>query len=840
MHLNLMLPSSSRRLRNFRRGVGQSSRFRNLIAAADWTGLWLSLGYGFAALWLGVSQPSCSAADGPCWLAGIELSPTNGASVSSDQETPAAGEQPRATVDDHGWRFTLRAPAADWYQPNFDDREWSEGQGGFGTVGTPGSRIGTEWNSPDIWLRRRSVWQAVPARPALWIHHDEDAQVFLNGVEVARLSGYTTGYQLILLEGDARAALRAGENVLALTCHQTAGGQYIDAHLVDADNMPQMLPIQRRDLPFKSALITPWGESLSKSVDEVIPWSEYPRPAFQRSDWTNLNGKWKYAITDSSQTEAPGEWNGDILVPFALESKLSGVQRLLKPSQSLWYRRSFELSPPESARTLLHFEAVDYECWVYLNGEKLGHHRGGHTPFSFDVTTAIHPGVNEVTVRVLDHTEGMQLRGKQVLDPNGIWYTQVSGIWQTVWMEQVPESYFSTVKTETDANTGVVRFKPELGGSAVPGMRWEVRIVEQGQDVAIGQAKASEGIELTVPEAKLWSPASPHLYDVHYRLLDANGSVVDQVSSYVGIRSIAKVRDSEGRWQLTLNGQPIFHWGPLDQGWWPDGLLTPPSDAALRFDVDYLKAAGFNMIRKHIKVEPRRFYEYCDRIGMMVWQDQVSGGTSPAWTRLAPSPEDANWSDQDHQQYMLELDRMITHLENHPSVVMWVPFNEAWGQHRTVAVGEWTRERDASRLVNIASGGNFWPVGDVVDHHEYPHPGFPFDAQRDREFVMVVGEFGGHGLPIRGHLWNPEMDNWGYGGLPKNAEEYLERYEESLRRLRELRERGIAAGVYTQTTDVEGEINGLMTYDRRVIKIPAQQLRALHVKYGFSAPITER
>jgi hypothetical protein len=279
---------------------------------------------------------------------------------------------------------------------------------------------------------------------------------------------------------------------------------------------------------------------------------------------------------------------------------------------------------------------------------------------------------------------------------------------------------------------------------------------------------------------------------------------------------------------MTLNGKPIFHLGPLDQGWWPDGLLTPPSDEAMLFDIEFLKAAGFNMIRKHIKIEPRRYYAHCDRLGVMVWQDQVSGGKNPPWTRLDLNPQDAEWPAAAHEQFMLEFEHMIDSLDGHPSIVVWTPFNEAWGQHLTTAVGEWAVKRDPSRIINIASGGNFWRVGDVVDHHEYPHPAFPFNAERYTDFVQVVGEFGGHGYPIKDHLWEDTGAVWGYGNLPKTLDELKGRYKTSCERLAALKAKGIAAGVYTQTTDVETEINGLMTYDRRVIKISAEELKAFH------------
>ena len=352
--------------------------------------------------------------------------------------------------------------------------------------------------------------------------------------------------------------------------------------------------------------------------------------------------------------------------------------------------------------------------------------------------------------------------------------------------------------------------------------------VKDGETTVADVRGNGEEISAIVKDARLWSPAAPHLYGLELTLFDNTGRAVDRVNSYAGIRTVGKVRDKDGHLRFTLNGKELFHWGPLDQGWWPDGLLTPPSDEAMAFDIEFLKSAGFNMIRKHIKVEPRRYYYHCDRLGMMLWQDQVSASHNPPWTRMKPDPKDAEWPDEHHEQFILELARMIDTLENHPSIVVWVPFNEAWGQHRTVEVGEWVMKRDPSRLVNIASGGNFWPVGDVADAHKYPDPGFPFDPGRFNAFINVVGEFGGHGYPVDGHLWDSSRRNWGYGGLPKSKEEYHERYMKSLHMLNELRAQGIAAGVYTQTTDVENEINGLMTYDRKVIKIPVDELAKRH------------
>ena len=718
-------------------------------------------------------------------------------------------------VDD--WKYTLRNPAGNWEKADYDDSDWQTGAGGFGARSTPGARVGTSWHTKNIWLRKSVPLKTVPAKPALLIHHDEGAEVFINGMRVATFKGFTSKYGVEPIEVSKRSAIKAGLNVIAVHCKQTTGGQFIDVHLVDADAVPKLPEPKRGTKPFVSELITRWGEQVTPDN----AWTEYPRPQLRRDNWTNLNGQWDYAITPVKQQRPPGKWSGKILVPFSLESRLGGVQRLLDSSEALWYRREFHARRTAGRRVLLNFEAVDYRCEAFVNGTSVGKHQGGNTPFSFDISGALKDGGNELIVRVEDETEAWQLRGKQTLNARGIWYTQVSGIWQTVWMEEVPQVFVEAVKVTTRIG-GDVSLRITANGRAVG----EAEVVARLDGKEVARVKGGVGdLKLKIANPRLWSPDSPVLYDLEIRM---NGDVVH---SYAGIREVGKAKDAEGRWRFTLNGEAIFHWGPLDQGWWPDGLLTPPSDEAMLFDIEWLKQAGFNMIRKHIKVEPRRYYYHCDRLGMMVWQDQVSGGRNPKWTRLQATPEDAVWPAGEHGQFMLELERMIAALESHPSIVVWVPFNEAWGQHQTVEVGKWTVKRDPSRLVNIASGGNFWPVGDVVDEHRYPHPGFPFELGGDGrfdDFIKVVGEFGGHGYPVQGHLWDANRRNWGYGGLPKDAAEYKERYVTSINMLNELRARGIAAGVYTQTTDVEGEINGLMTYDRKVIKIPAGELAKLH------------
>ncbi len=718
------------------------------------------------------------------------------------------------------WNYTFNKPGDGWNSVGFDASSWERGEAGFGAGNPPGSFVQTEWNGKDIWLRRAVQLKAVPANPAWLVHHDEDLALYLNGEEVLNLDGYSTSYQLIPLTAAAKSALKKGSNLLAAHCLQTAGGQYVDVHLVDMDNLPALADLLDITMLPGRKFLTEWGEKL----DPENVWQDYPRPQMKRNEWANLNGQWQYAVVEKSSGR-PRNWMGSILVPFCIESQLSGVQRLLQPYEALWYRRTFDYGGDKSKRMLLHFEAVDYASTCWVNGQEVGSHIGGNLPFSFDITDALKKGENEIVLQVTDATGQYQLRGKQVSNPGGIFYTQVSGIWQTVWLEQVPQTYFKGITVHADMD-GRVKVDAEYTGEI--GFV-ELQVLDGRKQVAAARsAQGSSSVAVKVKNPKLWSPDNPHLYNLKVRLLSDDSQVLDEVDSYAGLRTIGKKADANGNWRFTLNGKEIFHWGPLDQGWWPDGLLTPPSFDAVKFEIDWLKKAGFNMIRKHIKVEPGVYYYYCDKAGMMVWQDQVSGTPPPPWTQLRPNPTDADWPDEQHEQWMTELEEMISLLESFPSIVVWTPFNEAWGQHRTMEVGQWIADRDPSRLINIASGGNFWPVGDIADQHAYPNPSFPLQDVRFDDYVKVVGEFGGHGWPVEGHLWNDSKNNWGYGGLPKTIDEYLDRYEESIRVLAELKRRGVSAGVYTQTTDVEGEINGLMSYDRKVIKIPAKELAEIN------------
>ncbi|WP_348223472.1 glycoside hydrolase family 2 TIM barrel-domain containing protein [Luteolibacter sp.] len=563
---------------------------------------------------------------------------------------------------------------------------------------------------------------------------------------------------------------------------------------------------------------------------------------------------WSYLIAPQGEDEAvlkqmiAGEMKGElatgvsqflnkILVPFCPESSLSGVGKLVDPDQSLWYRRELPAKLVAGERTLLHFEAVDYETTVWVNGRDIGKHVGGHTPFAFDITSALKDDGNEVVVRVHDATEGWQLRGKQALKPKGITYTRVTGIWQTVWLEQVPERRIDDLDFETlmeDATARSLRLTAKLAGAPVKGESLRVSVSFEGKEVAT--TKGGEKLSIPIPEPRLWTPETPSLYDLKVELLDGSGKILDSVQSYTALRTIGKIRDMSGNLRIALNGKEIFLLGPLDQGWWPDGLLTPPSDEAMVSDLKFLKAAGFNLVRKHVKVENARYYYQCDRLGLAVWQDQVSAGmwekdppqgASPPWSRLAPNPKDATWPEAAKQQWIIEYKAMVDQLRDHPSVIVWCPFNESWGQHDSMEIGKMAKDYDPTRLVCIASGGNFWPVGDIASQHHYPDPEFPLDDKRFKDFIKVCGEMGGHGFTVPDHLWDPGTFKWGYGGVLESLDDLKYHYKRTMSLLGPLREFGLSAAVYTQTSDVENEVNGLLTYDR-IPKVEAAWLKEIN------------
>lgn len=552
--------------------------------------------------------------------------------------------------------------------------------------------------------------------------------------------------------------------------------------------------------PAPGSLMTRWAAQ----VDPATVHSEYPRPQLVREAWTNLNGLWDYAVRPAADAQ-PEAFDGKILVPFPIQSALSGVKKDVKPEETLWYRRTFVLEKPaEGTRFLLHFGAVDWASTVYVNGQAVGEHKGGFDPFTFDVTDALDfdkPG-QEVVVAVQDPTDAeSQPRGKQVLKPNGIWYTAVTGIWQTAWLEAVPTKRIDALKIVPDVDAKSVVITPTVVGGEGDD---EVRVFVFDGDAVVAEAtgKAGEPISVTLADPKLWSPGSPFLYDLKVTAGD------DAVGSYFGMRKIALGRDEAGVLRLMLNDKPLFQYGPLDQGWWPDGLYTAPTDEAMKYDLDVTKQLNFNMIRKHVKIEPARWYRYCDEMGFLVWQDMPSAD---------------NKTDESKTQFEAEWKAIIDSLHNHPSIVMWVPFNEGWGQYDTERVTAWTKEYDPTRVVNNASGWTDKGVGDVNDMHNYPGPGMP---ALEENRAVVLGEFGGLGLPLEGHTFSGK-DNWGYVSF-KNAEELTARYLGLIDRLKVLAGLGLSAGVYTQTTDVEIEVNGFMTYDREVLKLPADAVAAAH------------
>jgi galactose mutarotase len=538
-------------------------------------------------------------------------------------------------------------------------------------------------------------------------------------------------------------------------------------------------------------LVTRWAGRVQPS--RVLP--AYPRPQLVRAGWQSLNGLWDYAITDSGAA-LPHAWDGRILVPFAVQSHLSGVARTVSETQRLWYRRTFRAPAlARGGRLLLHFGAVDWEAQIFVNGRKVGEHRGGYDPFTCDVTDALRRGTQELVVRVWDPTDrGPQPRGKQVLSPGGIWYTAVTGIWQTVWLEPVPASYVSGLVITPDVDAGAVRVRVAAQGAA-RAPRAHVTVLDGGTHVAEGFVAADTEVVLPIAHPKLWSPSRPFLYGLRVQL--AGG---DAVTSYFGMRKIAVGPDAAGVNRLLLNGRPLFELGTLDQGWWPDGLYTAPTDSALRNDIETLRRLGFNLIRKHVKVEPERWYALCDRLGILVWQDMPSGD---------------NDTPEAKEEFGVELGHVVDALRNHPSIVMWVPFNEGWGQHDTGRYVAWLKAYDPTRLVDDASGWTDRRVGDVMDMHDYPGPGMPaLESGR----AAVLGEFGGLGLPLPGHLWN-QRTAWGYRSFTTTGSLWSA-YRQLMLELRPLVAGGLAAAVYTQTTDVETEVNGLMTYDRAVVKLP--------------------
>lgn len=581
-------------------------------------------------------------------------------------------------------------------------------------------------------------------------------------------------------------------------------------------------------------LTTPWTPA------EPVPLPEYPRPQMVRPDWQNLNGAWEYAIRPAGEPE-PDEYDGSILVPYPVESALSGVQKPLLPGEKLWYRCCFTVPEPWAGRNLLlHFGAVDYRCELFLNRQSVGSHTGGYLPFSFDISEALTPGGGEqvLVVAVEDPTDtGQQQRGKQVLKPQGIWYTAVSGIWQTVWLE--PVSPVSLERLKLTPRAGELTLETFLRGAppdTARNLTVQAVLKEEGEIVESREAPAGEALVFTFSEPRLWCPEDPFLYDLEVSLAE-DGRVLDRVTSYAALREFSVVEDSRGHKRIALNGRPLFLYGPLDQGYFPDGLYTPPSEEAMVFDIEYARQTGCNMIRKHIKVETLRWYYHCDRLGMIVWQDMPNGGRYDgvvsallamffgfSWDDTRKLKRLGRQDEANREEFRSELGEMMDLLHNSPCIAVWVPFNEGWGQFHAAEIGAWVKQKDPTRLVDHASGWFDRGGGDFRSVHIY-FKKLTLPRRDDR--VKIISEFGGYSLLVPGHVWDPEH-KFTYRHL-KSPEELTAAYRSLLeQQLKPLISRGLAAAVYTQTCDVEVEINGCLTYDRRVEKMDREELRRIH------------
>lgn len=581
--------------------------------------------------------------------------------------------------------------------------------------------------------------------------------------------------------------------------------------------------------PAGNRLMTRWG----KEVTPENAWREYPRPQMVRQQWQNLNGLWEYAVTSQQVKRAPTTYQGQILVPFAIESALSGVGKRFNPTDQLWYRTEFTIDAGWKGQDiLLHFGAVDYHSTVWVNDVLVGSHKGGYDAFSFDITPYLKEGGKQrLVVAVTDPTEeGDQARGKQQIKTGRIWYTPVSGIWQTVWLEPVSRNHIEKVVPLADIDQKRIQLQTTLSG-AEKGDRIAVNVYDPaGRKIESREFAANAEIAFPVPEMQLWSPSAPNLYTFDMTLKSGD-RVVDRISSYFAMRKIAAQKDPYGTMRMYLNNEFLFQMGTLDQGWWPDGLCTPPSVDAMKYDMEVLKSLGLNTLRKHIKVEPALYYYYADKLGLLIWQDMPSGfklsekaeahvrqGREKDWKRPVESAK----------QWETELKAMIDGLRFFPSIICWGVFNEGWGQYDTKAVIDRVVNYDKSRLVDGVSGWVDRNAGPMFDIHNYPNTAMcPRELIGNR--VQVIGEFGGLGLRVDGHLWNPKMQNWGYADM-KGPDDLARDYAKLMFDLEPLVMKGLSGAIYTQTTDVEGEINGLITYDREVVKLPFDVARRAHAR----------
>ncbi len=584
-----------------------------------------------------------------------------------------------------------------------------------------------------------------------------------------------------------------------------------------------------------SHIKTRWADS----INIECPLSEYPRPQLVRNDWQCLNGKFDFTITGKTE-DIPENFDDEIIVPFAPESYLSGLEKTIEPDDYMWYRKKFILDDCFAGkRCILHFEAVDWRCIVYINGKPVGTHQGGYIPFSYDITNHLREGFNELVVRVFDPTEtGWQDRGKQVRKSTGFWYTATSGIWQSVWLEPVEEKHIDNVRLTPDIDSSAIRIETVVSDAENIQLR---TIIKDGDTIVFaGKISADETVKLK--NVKLWSPEDPFLYDIVIALCDDDENILDAVSSYFGMRKFSIGYDDRAIPRLFLNNKPYFQTGLLDQGYWPDGGMTPPCDEAMIFDIKEMKNLGFNMLRKHIKIEPRRWYYHCDKLGMIVWQDMVCGakkidmffvGVLPNMFIRNVSDKHYNWFGVDNEECREEHEKAtfetIEHLYNCTSIGCWVPFNESWGQFDAKRIGEAVKKFDPTRIVDHASGWHDQKGPELKSVHQYI---LPFIAPKGDGRPLVLSEFGGYSRIIENHVWNREK-SFGYV-MYKTKETLTKAYKKLFeKQIIPNIKKGLSATVYTQVSDVEFEVNGIYTYDRELLKIDADTIREINTKLKY-------
>ena len=749
------------------------------------------------------------------------------------------------------WKYTEAEPGEGWPDLEFDDSSWKEGYGAVGTAFGKDELVGIRWTTSDLWLRKEFHLEELnTVLISAW--YGEDSDIYINGVLACRPEGFNNTHGIYELNREAIAALKKGRNVIAVHCVQRnkGGEQYIDIGLIEETGTQEfsLQAWKQADGPLK----TRWAEDVTP--DNAHP--EYPRPTMVRSEWMNLNGLWNYAISEGESGKMPKP-EGKILVPYPVESALSGVMKPLLPEETLWYERTFTV-PEEWAgkRILLNFNAVDWRAQVFLNGRAVGNHSGGYDRFSFDITPFLVEGKEQrLTVAVQDPTDtGRQLSGKQTLHPAGAFYTATSGIWQTVWIEPVSESSICGIHIVPDAEKGSLKIS--VDASIVPGqMELGVKVLGDGKTVAekdclIGTEMTgivlanldwykarnvwcSETVEIQIPDVRLWSPDSPYLYDIEVELRDSLGKVTDRIGSYAGVRSINIAKSPDGYWRPYLNGEELVMCGALEQGFWPDGIYTSPTDEALAFDVDAALAAGLNAVRKHIKIEPERYYYWADRKGLLILQDMPSGRQGDPYTDRVLCPEAAARAE-------MEMRTLIQQRWNHPSIIAWVMFNEGWGQNETLRHAAWAKMLDPSRLIDEASGFPRHGGGDIIDTHGGIAP-----TQEGK--ISLDSETAGYGIEALGHSWpgvhwatgtydpdtgkegptDKESDHPLYPVTEESSAWYTKSIIDFYTALyRHIHETGSCGDFKVQLYDVEIEGNGLLSYDRAVWKIAPEQVKA--------------